>query len=153
APTVTPAPSQTYLKNTSFTLQVGTFTDPGFTDSTAGTSESPFTASINWGDNTTPTNPTINVTQGNAGPPPVLTQGTLSASHSYTAAGTYTVTVTVSDDENASATAQFVIHVLASASLKFFTVDKSQHTVFEYDSLGNSAGSFQLSANNQNAWG
>jgi RHS repeat-associated protein len=151
-PTVTPAASQTYVKNTSFTLQAASFTVPGFTSSSAGTTESPFTASINWGDNTTTNNPTITVTQGQASPL-TLTSGTVSASHTYTAAGNYTVTVTVSDDESASASAQFVLHVLASGPVKFYTVDKSAHTVFEYDSVGNLAGSFSLSHNNQNSWG
>ena len=39
APTVTPAASQTQVKNAAFTVQVGTFTDPGFTSASAGTQE------------------------------------------------------------------------------------------------------------------
>src|SRR5205807_5310595 len=90
-PTATPAAAQTDVKNTAFTLQVATFTDPGFTSASAGTQETPFTATINWGDGSQPVNGTVAVTQGSAG---VLTSGTVSGTYTYTTAGDYTVTVT-----------------------------------------------------------
>jgi RHS repeat-associated protein len=77
------------------TLQVATFSDPGFTDVSAGTSET-FTALIDWGDGTAAAPGTVTVTNGSAN---VLTTGSVSGSHTYTAGGVYTGTVTITDDD------------------------------------------------------
>ncbi|MFO0879737.1 MAG: Ig-like domain-containing protein, partial [Gemmataceae bacterium] len=67
-----------------------TFSDPGFP--VGGVSES-YTATINWGDNTTSPG-TVTVTPGSSGVPTI---GTVTGTHQYTGNGPYTVTVTVAD--------------------------------------------------------
>jgi PKD repeat protein len=73
----------------------GAFTDPGFDHPPAGTQEQ-FTLQVDWGDGTIGTADTLDVVQGSPG---VLTTGTFTASHTYTAGGTYDVTVTLCDDD------------------------------------------------------
>jgi PKD repeat protein len=70
-----------------------TFTDPGTSDT--------HTASINWGDGTTSAG-SVSETNGS---------GSISASHSYAAAGLYTVSITLVDKDGGSAVAstQYVI--------------------------------------------
>jgi RHS repeat-associated protein len=134
APTVTPAANDRAPVSAPFTMDAATFTDPGFTDPTAGTQET-FTASIDWGDGTTPTPGTVSVVEGSPG---VLTSGTVSGTHTYAAAGTYTVTVTVSDDDGGSGAASFTMTADASSPVtKFYVVDQSAHATFRYDVDGN----------------
>ncbi|MGD9127827.1 MAG: PKD domain-containing protein, partial [Planctomycetia bacterium] len=111
APSVTPVPDQQVAFGTLFDLNVATFTDPGFTSATAGTSET-FTATINWGDGS-PTEPaTVNVTQGGVG---ILTTGTVHGQHVFNLVGDYVVTITVSDDDGGTTTANFTVHAVNSA--------------------------------------
>ncbi|HMC64995.1 MAG TPA: PKD domain-containing protein, partial [Gemmataceae bacterium] len=133
APAVTPAATSTAVKNTRFTLQVASFTDPGFTSPAAGTQET-FAATIDWGDGTGPIAGALSVVNGSPG---VLTTGTVAGSHTYSSAGDYAATVTVSDDDLGTASAGFTIHVLAHGPNKFFVVDQSAHTTFRYDLAGN----------------
>src|SRR5207244_2507231 len=118
-------------------------TDPGYVSGES------YTASINWGDNTSSTG-TVSFTLGSAG---VASTGTVTGSHTYTTVADYTVTVTVSDDDNVSGTGQFVIHVLTHGATKFFVVDQPAHHIFAYDQAGNLSGGFDVSHNNQRGWG
>ncbi|MCH7738026.1 MAG: hypothetical protein IH872_11575, partial [Chloroflexi bacterium] len=94
APSVGPitAPVDPVQVNTSINASAG-FTDPGIGDT--------HTAVWDWGDNTTSPG-TVTETGG---------AGSVSDSHTYTAAGVYTVTLTVSDEELASdqSVFQFVV--------------------------------------------
>src|SRR5262249_44106147 len=98
APSVTAAANSTVLVQTPFTVQLATFTDPGFTSNTAGTAET-FTATIDWGDHSALTPGSITVTQGSPG---VLTTGVVSGTHTYASAGDYAVLLTVTDDDGGS---------------------------------------------------
>ncbi len=81
-----------------------TFTDLGF--NYGGTTKA-FTALINWGDGTSSTG-IVNVTPGNATTP---TQGTISASHTFTTfssstpTGTFPISIQVTDEGNVTGTA------------------------------------------------
>src|SRR5439155_9711499 len=68
APTVAPAADQSVQAGQALALTLATFTDPGFTFPTAGTSET-FTATVNWGDGTAPQSVTPTVTNGSATTP------------------------------------------------------------------------------------
>jgi RHS repeat-associated protein len=81
----------------------GQFTDPGFDQPAAGTQEQ-FTVQVDWGDGATSAADSWAVIQGSPG---VLTTGTFTASHTYTAGGTYDVTVTVCDDDGGCVSESF----------------------------------------------
>ncbi len=98
SPTVVAATNQTFTQGQSFNLNVGTFSDPGFTRISAGTQET-FTASINWGDGTAVQAGVISVVIGAAG---IVTTGIVAGTHSYANNGQYTVQVTVTDDDGGS---------------------------------------------------
>src|SRR5262249_18520175 len=98
-PTLGQLPDATGLIGIPVNLATLAFSDPGFTDSKAGTQET-FTATVKWGDGAT-TSGTVTTNQGSPG---VLTTGTVNASHSYTSGGTYTVQLTLSDDDGGSKT-------------------------------------------------
>ena len=66
------------------------FSDPGFP---VGSTKETFTATINWGDNSSSPG-TVTVTPGSAGVP---TTGTVTGSHQYSGDGPYTVAVSVGD--------------------------------------------------------
>jgi PKD repeat protein len=87
-----------------------TFEDPGFDNLAAPTGES-FTASINWGDNTSepPGDMIFSVAQGSEG---TITTGTMNASHSYPDDGTFTVTIEVCDDDGGCDSGSFDVTVL-----------------------------------------
>jgi hypothetical protein len=105
-PTVVATTDRTVAQGEQLQLQLATFTDPGFTNLLAGTSET-FTATIDWGDGTVGDGQ-VHVTQGSAGVP---TTGTVSGSHLYQSAGNYTVTVTVADDDGGEGADAFPITV------------------------------------------
>src|SRR5262249_46091406 len=67
APTVTAAGNQSgVIRNQPLSLQVASFTEPGFTSSSAGTQET-FMATIDWGDGMGTSAGTLSVTQGSPG--------------------------------------------------------------------------------------
>jgi len=107
APTVTAAGNQTVNEGSVLSLTLASFTDPGFTNAAAGTSET-FTATINWGDGSSPPAGDVTLTQGSAG---VLTIGGVLGSHTYADNGSYTVTVSVSDDDTGTSTASLTVTV------------------------------------------
>ena len=110
APAITPASDATANVGASTTFALATFTDPGFTSSTAGTQET-FTATVDWGDGS-PVETITGVTVVN-GSPGVLTTGSISADHVYAAAGVFTVAVTISDDDGESNSTTLNIEVNA----------------------------------------
>jgi hypothetical protein len=71
---------------TAFNGAVSTFTDPGGAEANDGTH---YTASIDWGDKTTPTTGTISVSSGTF---------TVSGSHTYAASGPYTITTSINHE-------------------------------------------------------
>src|SRR5262249_8337893 len=109
APSVTPVPSPTVVVGTPATLRLATFTDPGFTSTTAGTAET-FSAMIDWGDQTPLAAGSVTVTQGSPG---VVTTGVVSGTHTFAAAGDYLVRLTVTDDDGGSTPVSLVMHVAA----------------------------------------
>ena len=119
APTLAALADRRVLAGESFTL-TDAFTDPGF-----GPSET-FTATIDWGDGSSETAPVTITDAGLIGQP---TAGLVSATHTYAALDTYTATFTLTDDDGGTATQT----VNLTASTKFFVVDQSEHSFFEYD--------------------
>ncbi|MHB0960242.1 MAG: PKD domain-containing protein [Pirellulaceae bacterium] len=109
APTlIVPGPQTTDEGSTLTLAQVGTFTDPGFSSTSAGTSET-FTYSINWGDGTASSTGMATITQaGSAGAP---TAGSFDGSHVYADDGIYTATVTVTDDDGGTTSETFQVTV------------------------------------------
>ena len=110
-PTVSPAANQTVTEGIALNLTVATFTDPGFTNLVAGTSET-FNATINWGDGTSEPAALL-VTPGSSGTP---TLGSVLGQHIYTDDGTFTVTVAVTDDDGGLGTASFQVIVQAAVT-------------------------------------
>ncbi|MCZ2341134.1 MAG: choice-of-anchor A family protein, partial [Bacteroidales bacterium] len=110
APTVTAGPDQSAGVNALTTFHLGTFTDPGFTFPTAGTSET-FTATVDWGDGTIEA-VSPDVINGSAG---TATTGSVSASHTFTTPDTYTVRLTVSDDDGGTQSRTLTVTVAANA--------------------------------------
>ena len=103
--TAVTTPSSPAAINTSVQAS-GSFTDAG----SAASGES-YTATWDWGDGTTGA--------GVATPPSGSTPGSVTGSHTYTAAGVYTVTLTVADDDNTEsapvASSQYVVVYDSSA--------------------------------------
>ena len=109
-PIVVPAADVSVEEGLALSIEVATFTDPGFTNETAGTQET-FTAIINWGDGTPPEAGSLTVQQGAGG---VLTTGSVFGTHIYADDGDYSVTVQVRDDdmpENAWSEGSFTVTV------------------------------------------
>jgi PKD repeat protein len=92
-PSVYPAEDQETFEGTAISLDLATFTDPGWLDT--------HTATIDWGDGTVDVG-TVTESNGN---------GTVSGSHTYGDNGNYTVTITVTDDDGDSDSAQFTVTV------------------------------------------
>ena len=106
APALVPAVDQSVDQGAELSLAVASFTDPGFTDAIAGSTES-FTATIDWGDGTISTG-VISTTPGAVG---VLTTGSVAGNHTYSVPGSYTVQVTVADDDGGSSSTSFAVDV------------------------------------------
>ena len=106
APTLTAAQNQTVAEGSTLTLDVATFTDPGFDNPLAGTFES-FTASIDWGDGTVES-ASVTVQQGSFG---TATTGTIAGSHAFDDQGQYLVTVEITDDDQGVHTDSFLVTV------------------------------------------
>ncbi len=101
---------------------IGTFTDKGFNNSLAPTSET-FQYAINWGDGTVQAKTTVGaVTQGSVG---IDTTGFFGGSHRYADDGTYTVTVTVYDDDGGSDTETFTVTVGNAAPVLTVSANKT----------------------------
>jgi hypothetical protein len=97
APTVTPASSgQTVDQGKSTLFTVGSFAD-------AGADDGPWTVTVTWGDGASSTQI-------------VSFQGSLSAAHTYSAAGAVTVGVTVTDKYGAAAVASYQVSVTAASN-------------------------------------
>jgi hypothetical protein len=105
-PTLTVAANQTVDEGSPLTINLATFTDPGFTNSSAGTQET-FAATIDWGDGATEP-ASVMVTQCGVG---VLTSGVLSGQHAYADDGLYTVTITLTDDDLGQTTGKLSVMV------------------------------------------
>jgi hypothetical protein len=135
APTATASANQNEIRGIAFVLQVGTFSDPGFTPSYGGSQETfaPNTT-IDWGDGSPLDHPTPAVNNGSPGTP---TTGSVTGTHTYSIVGDYLVTVRVVDDDGGAGTATFTIHVLAHGSNKFLVTDQDAHSIFYYDVIGN----------------
>ncbi|MAE66819.1 MAG: hypothetical protein CMJ18_21380, partial [Phycisphaeraceae bacterium] len=91
-----------------FTIDVGTFSDPGFDNAGAGTMEN-FTATIDWGDGTVVDEVgTVVEVPGGPGQP---TTGTVRGTHAYADHGDYPVTVTMRDDDGNPVQSSFTLTV------------------------------------------
>ncbi|MGB7347808.1 MAG: hypothetical protein WBD20_26525 [Pirellulaceae bacterium] len=86
---------------------LGEISDPGFTSTAAGTTET-FTYSINWGDGNTETGDATIDRNGSA---TATTLASFNGTHLYDAVGTYTVGVTATDDDGGSTSSSFKITV------------------------------------------
>jgi hypothetical protein len=108
APTLTVLSSQTITEGYELDLPgIGSFLDPGYSDSTVNASES-FTYSIDWGDGSvleTGVPATVN------GSELVSTTGAFSGSYTYADNGIYTVTIAIYDDNGGSDTGTFTVTV------------------------------------------
>ena len=109
-PTLDAGVDQTVAEGTFISLDPATFSDPGFDNAAAGTTEG-FTATIDWGDgNTEPVGDiTLVEVPGSEG---VLTTGTIDATHAYGDDGVYTVIVTVQDDDGIAVSDTFTVTVI-----------------------------------------
>src|SRR5262249_19321655 len=106
APTLTVGGDRTVNEGAVLSLTpIATFTDPGTLDT--------HTATINWGDGSTSAG---TVTEAPFGPPGSTAGagGSVAASHSYAAAGTYPVSVTATDADGLSDTKTFQVAVIAA---------------------------------------
>jgi hypothetical protein len=93
-PTVTAPPAnQSFTQNAPATVNLGSFSDPGASDS-------PWTVTVNWGDGTSSTFTTT-------------TQGALSQAHVFVSSGNLTIAVTVTNSENLSGSASATAAVSA----------------------------------------
>ena len=122
APTLTVGNPTVVEEGTLFAWPATTFSDPGFTLASAGTSET-FTATIDWGDGSTLENVPVNAMPGTVG---TATTGTITASHTFATAGSYAATLRLRDDDAGEATQTITIVVEASQTqpgLGCFTMD------------------------------
>ncbi|MCY2989176.1 MAG: PKD domain-containing protein, partial [Planctomycetota bacterium] len=131
-PAVTAARNQLLDEGQTRSLDVVTFTDPGFSRTgacggiagsdgsvgsdrlTACSTVETFTATIDWGDGSALEAVVPRVTQGRPG---VATSGTVWGQHAYRDEGFYSVTVTVTDDDQGSQSARFKMLVRNDAPL------------------------------------
>ena len=112
APSVIAAADQTVEEGSLLSLDLATFSDPGFSSIAAGTEET-FSATIDWGDATPLDTGLVSVVQGSVG---VLTAGSVTGGHTYAGNGDYTVTVTVTDDDGDAGSASLPVHVIESTA-------------------------------------
>ena len=96
-PIVVAAADSAVVRNQLVELTVADFSDVGFDNAIANTTES-FTATIDWGDGTQ-IDGTVTVVPGFHGAP---STGTVQGNHRFTDAGTFDVVVTVFDDDGGS---------------------------------------------------
>ena len=110
-PNLAAAANQSTTAGVELSLQLGTFSDPGYSSSTAGTEET-FDASVDWGDGSTSV-PLIDVQPGGPG---VATSGSLTSEHTYAGPGLYTVTVSLSDDDGGTVEKTFGVNVASTGA-------------------------------------
>jgi PKD repeat protein len=105
APVVQAGPDRAIAEGASVALAPATFTDAGTLDS--------HTATIDWGDGSTPVNGTVS--ESPSGPPgdPAGMSGSVDAAHTYGSDGVFTVTVTVTDDDGGVGSDSFTVTVSA----------------------------------------
>ncbi len=126
-PTLSVPPNQTLEVNRPFTISnIGEISDPGFSSSAAGTTES-FTYSINWGDGDTDAGDATIDRNGNG---TLTTFASFDGSHTFEQLGTYTVSITVTDDDGGSDTESFSVTVVPQPEL---ILSLSQSSIVEND--------------------
>jgi hypothetical protein len=142
APSVFATTNNTAAVGIAFNTQIASFTDPGFTNLAAGTSET-FTATVSWGDGTPVQPATVTVTQGAKG---VLTTGIITSGHTYAQVGIYNVTITVTDDDGGTGTSSMSMYVGSiAASAKFTVLNQTDKRLYHYGSNGTLWGTTELS--------
>ena len=146
-PTLAPASNQAISLGDALTLDVATFTDPGFTNTLAGTTET-FTASIDWGDGTPIESGTVTVVQGSDG---TVTTGSIASTHTYATASVFTVTVLIADDDGGTDTASFdvTVQVDSGSPAQFFVAEEddggNDDATFIYAEDGSELSNFSIS--------
>ena len=143
APVVTAAADANATVGESMSFAIGSFSDPGFT--TAG-SEEIFSATVDWGDGTTPDTATVSTVNGSADG---LTVGEITGEHVFAAAGVYTVLVTVTDDDGLAGQASLQVTVSGNdpagpAKVRFFVVDRADKASYQYAASGTPLDDFSL---------
>ena len=112
SPTVTPIQTPIAVAGQPLTIDVASYTDPGFGNALATPpSNETFTATIDWGDGQT-SQITPRVTSGGAAG--VESSGVVSASHTFDRAGQYDISTAVTDDDGATRSVSTTIEVLRS---------------------------------------
>ena len=135
APTLTVVGDQSIGAGVTLSItDIGTFTDPGYTDT--------FEYTIDWGDGTTADTGVPDVDA--SGGPGTPAAGSFDGSHVYAADGVYSVTVTITDDDGGADTKTFNVTVGDAAPA--LTVVNDQVTIEGTELSLSPLGTFTASA-------